>query len=104
MRFSENMIGLCMMSVLLEFLLLRLRGRAITLYRTVLVASIVSGLSSLAIWIWLARVKWSWKTPDFWTTHPAMDVFFLVGAGLMWCCFAAIPAIITGLIYRRYLR
>ena len=104
MRFSENMIGLCIMSVMLEFLLLRLRGRATPLHRTIIAASIVSGLSWLAVWVWVARVGWNWKTPDFWTAHPALDVFSLAVAGLMWCCFAAIPAILTGLIYRRYLR
>ena len=101
MRFAENMVGVCVMSVLLELLLLRVWGRAIPLYRTVLVASIVSGLSWLAIWAWLAHIEWSWKRPDFWTANPAVDFFFLALAGLMWCSVAAVPATITGLIYRR---
>jgi hypothetical protein len=101
MRFAENMLGLCVMAALLQCLLLRVRGRATPLYRTVVVASVLSGLTWVTVWILFARTQWSWKTPDFSTTNPALDVFFLILAALLWCCFATIPASITGMIYRR---
>ena len=73
MRFAENIIGLWIMSALVELLLMRLSSGRMFFWRTILIASVSSGISFLAIWVWIADVQFGWKIGHVWGT--ALEVF-----------------------------